>query len=169
MTDNAYVATFSGNDAGEKQWPAVNSAYDFVIPSYQLLTSRFESADTRLTALLTLASTLTIAVPIFAKTVRPGVSFTSFSFGCGVLAFILGACIGIYGRVTGSIVLPDPMVIYKKNLHKSEWEFRKDQIYFAGKNFDANAQAVRRKGNVSIFVTITLLAEVLAFGAWIIR
>ena len=41
----------------EKQFPAVEVAYHFVLPSYQQMATRFESADTRLTTLLTLVST----------------------------------------------------------------------------------------------------------------
>jgi hypothetical protein len=151
-----------------EQWPAVDRAYDFVIPSYQLLASRFEAADTRLTAMLTLTSTLTLAVPIFAKSLQPDISFASPFFASGMAIFLIGSIIGIFGRVMGSLTLPDPMVIYETGLQDSEWEFKKDQIYFAGENFNANLQAVRKKGNVSIFMTVTLLLEIVAFVTWII-
>src|SRR5690348_11408848 len=123
MIDNTDVTQFIATN----NWPAVSKAYDFVIPSYQLLTSRFEAADTRLTALLTFTSTVTLAVPIFAKSVDSNISFGSFFFGSGMAIFLVGAVIGLLGRVTGSITLPDPMVIYRKSLSESEWEFEKNQ------------------------------------------
>jgi hypothetical protein len=169
MPDNAVVTeNIKGVQPEKDQWPAVDRAYDFVMPSYQLLAGRFEAADARLTALLTLTSTLTLAVPVFAKNVQSNTSFASPFFVCGMLAFMLGAIVGIFGRVTGSLVLPNPMVIYEKSLHRSEWEFKKNQIYFAGENFTANAQAIRKKGNVAICVTVALLLEVVAFAMWVI-
>lgn len=148
------------------KWPAVERAYDFVLPSYQLLAGRFEAADTRITALLTLTSTLTVAVPIFAKNVRPDISFGSPFFLFGMTIFVLGGILGVIGRVGGGLTLPDPMTIYNKSLHESEWEFKKNQIYFAGENFDSNVQAVRQKGNVAISVTIALMVEIVAFAVW---
>ena len=169
MADNAVDIKIMGDvDAGSKKWPAVDRAYDFVLPSYQLLASRFEAADTRLTALLTLTSTLTLAVPILAKSVQPTISFASAFFVSGMVIFVLSALVGILGRVIGALTLPDPMIIYQKSLQKTEWEFKKDQIYFAGENFAANLQAIRRKGNISIAVTIALLLEVFVFAVWIV-
>lgn len=55
----------------EERWPAVRRAYDFVLPSYQMLASRFEAADTRLTVIMNLAATLTLGAPLLAKSIRP--------------------------------------------------------------------------------------------------
>lgn len=153
----------------EEQWPAVDAAYSFVLPSYQLLVGRFEAADTRLTSLLTLSSTLTLAAPLFAKSVQPTISFRSPFFVFAMAVFLLAAIVGILGRVAGTLALPDPMIMYEKSLHCSEWEFKKNQIYFAGEHFDYNVQAVRKKGNVAICVTIMLLLEIVAFVIWIIK
>jgi hypothetical protein len=118
--------------SGPELYPAVDTAYDFVLPSYQLLTTRFEAADTRLTTLLTFASTVTLAAPIFGKTVQPDIGFAAPAFVCGIVCFVVAAVIGVIGRVSGNLVLPDPMVIYEKSLHRSEWEFKKNQICYAG-------------------------------------
>lgn len=168
MTDTAAVSATSREAQTAQQWPAVDTAYDFVIPSYQLLVTRFEAADTRLTALLTLGSTLTVTVPIFAKNVQSDISFASPFFLLGMALFLLGAVIGIVGRVTGSLALPDPMVIYRKSLHHSEWEFKKNAIYFAGQHFDYSVQAIRYKGNVALCVTVALLLEVVLFVVWVV-
>ena len=170
MTENNdFSENISEVVSDEDRWPSVNRAYDFVIPSYQLLATRFEAADTRLTALLTLSSTVTIAAPIFAKNVRPDIRFASIFFVIGMAVFLIGAFIGIFGRVTGSLALPDPMVMYRESLHCSEWEFKKNQIYFAGEHFDHNVQSIRKKGNVAICVSVATVVEVLAFVTWIVR
>jgi hypothetical protein len=55
----------------EGPWPSVETAYHFVLPSYQMMVSRFDAADTRLTALLTMTSSLTLGAPILARAVDP--------------------------------------------------------------------------------------------------
>jgi len=167
MSENGLFIEQLKEPEGRDKWPAVDRAYDFVLPSYQLLATRFEAADTRISALLTLTSTLTIAVPIFAKNVQPGISFASPYFLLGMMFFLLSSVLGIIGRVSGGVMLPDPMVFYNENLQESEWEFKKNQIYWAGENFFTNAQAIRQKGNVATAMTIGLLVEVLAFAAWL--
>jgi hypothetical protein len=162
------VAITVDEGSEEIQWPAVNRAYDFVMPSYQLVAGRFEAADTRLTTLVSLTSTLTLAAPIFGKNVQPNISFASPFFVAGMVIFLLSALTGILGRISGSLTLPDPMVLYNQSLEETEWEFKKNQIYFAGENFNSNVQAIRKKGNISICVTVALLLEVASFVAWLV-
>jgi hypothetical protein len=170
MEDNtAVTAVTAPLPPSESEWPSVRIAYDFVIPSYQFLVTRFEAADTRLTALLTFISTLTLGVPVLAKSVRPDISFTSPIFIFGMAIFVLAAVLGVIGRISGGLMLPDPSIIYEKFLADSEWEFRKDQLYFAGENFYTNWDAIRKKSNMSVALTIALLVEVAAFAVWFAR
>lgn len=160
------VAVVSEKSIQDK-WPAVEAAYTFVPLSYQLLSARYEAADTRLTAILTLASTLTLGAPIFARTIRPDISFGSPLLWVAISVYALGAVAGVVGRVRGSIVLPDPTVIFETTLHQSEWSFKMNQIFWAGQNFRKNAEAIRQKGNVAIWLTVALLVEVLLLVGWI--
>jgi hypothetical protein len=153
----------------EKRWPSVRRAYDFVLPSYTMLASRFEAADTRLTVIMNLAATLTLGAPLLAKSIRPQISFSSPWFVTAIVLFVIASVIGISGRVRGSLILPNPGVMYRKNLHKREWTFMKDEIYFAGVNFDANAKTIRRKGNVTLTVAILVGLEILALVGWVAR
>ena len=136
----------------QHEYPAVPSAYDFVIPSYQWLVGRFDAADQRLTFLLGLISTLTLGAKMFATALRPDISFRSVWFISAIVLCLCAGTVGIRGRVNGRLRLSDPMVIYQKNLHHSEWAFKKNTIFFAGQHFNANAEAIRRKGNTSAFV-----------------
>lgn len=166
MGVNLYMDTSQQTD--EQKWPAVSAAYDFVLPSYQLLAARYEAADTRLTTLLTFMATLTLAAPIFGMNVNPNIAVATPSFLCGMGFFVVGAVIGVVARVSGNLVLPDPMVMFNKSLHRSEWEFKKNQIDFAGQNFKTNADAVREKGNMALAMTFALLLEVACFAVWLI-
>lgn len=79
-------------------YPSVELAYDFVLPSYQMLATRFEAADTRVTSFLTLVASVTLAAPLFAKTVRPDSQFSSPLFIAGVICFLGAIAVGVWGR-----------------------------------------------------------------------
>jgi hypothetical protein len=81
--------------------------------------------------------------------------------------FILTVVVGLTGRVKGSLTLPDPMVHFRTSLHETEWTFKKNAIYFAGKHFDSNARAIRTKGNLSIAITLLLVVEIVALIVWL--
>jgi hypothetical protein len=151
----------------ELKWPSVSAAYDFVIPSYTLLVSRFEAADTRLTNLLTFGATITLGAPIFAKAVQPAISFRSSWFILAMAAFLLSASIGLVARVCGALTLPNPMLFYQHSLHETDWAFRKNAIYFAGEHFGKNARAIRVKGTLALVAAASIIAEILSFVLWI--
>ena len=157
----------TGDNGLNKQWPSVDVAYGFVLPSYQLLAGRFEAADHRLTSLLSIASGLTLAAPILARAVTPEITFTSRLFIAGLLLFAVIVVLGLVGRIIGVLTLPDPMVHYKMSLHEPEWVFKKNAIYFAGLHFESNANAINRKSNVAILITLLLVAQVFCFALWI--
>jgi hypothetical protein len=147
-------------------WPAIDQAYDFVIPSYQMLAARYESADTRLTALMTMTSTLTLGTPLFARAVRPDVDFGNPLFIAGVCLFIAMFIAGIVGRLLGRLILPDPSVMYAY-LHERPCEFKKNAVFLAGKHFVANADAIRTKGNFGAAISCGFMFEVTVFVLWL--
>jgi hypothetical protein len=151
----------------EDKWPAVMVAYDFVMPSYSLLVSRFEAADTRLTILLTFAATVTLGAPVLAKAMQPNIEFMSPRFLSAVASAMLSVGLGIAARVRGRLTLPNPKKVYNENLHESEWAFRKNALYFAGQHFDLNADAIRRKGNWAIAAALLIILEIILFLPWI--
>jgi hypothetical protein len=156
-------------DSDEVKWPSVRAAYDFVIPSYNLLASRFEAADTRLTILLTFAATITLGAPILARAAREKIDFASPWFGLAIASFILSIGMGLVARVRGTLILPNPMKIYTESLHETEWAFRKNAIYFAGQHFSANAKAIRIKGNVADIAAALIILEILLLLTWFVR
>jgi hypothetical protein len=151
----------------ERKWPAVEAAFAFVIPSYQMLASRFEAADGRLTTILTTAVSLTGAAPVLGRAVRPDLSASSGWFVLGLVLFGVVLALGVTGRVSGRLTLPDPQVHWNEALSQSPWEFRKSAIYFAGQHFDLNAKAIERKSIITIWMAALLGAEIVAFALWI--
>jgi hypothetical protein len=154
------------SDTQEDKWPGVRAAYDFVIPSYSLMVSRFEAADNRLTALLTFGASITLAAPLLGKAAQPMIAFSSPWLLLAVTMFVVSVGIGLYGRVSGAITLPNPAVLFRESLDETDWAFRKNMIYFAGEHFDANARAIRHKGNLAFAVALLLVCEIILFLFW---
>ncbi len=154
-------------DPNEANYPAVKYAYDFVMPSYQQMASRFDAADNRLTTLLTLITTLTTGAPVFAKAVRPDISLKSPFFISMMVLGIIAAVTGMFGRYSGRIVLTNPHFLFKNTLHESEWEFKKNAVQFAGEHFNQNSATLRRKGELGVWATVALLLEILCYVGWL--
>ena len=148
-------------------FPATDAAFAFVMPSYQLLTTRFEAADTWITSLLTVTLSLTLGAPVFAKAIRPGLSLDSAPFMAAAALAVACVIAGLVGRIKGNIVLPDPMVMYERSLTRSDQSFKLAQIYYAGENFDRNARAIAIKGNVAIAMTVAICWETLFLIVWL--
>jgi hypothetical protein len=134
-----------------------------------MLIGRFEAADSRLATVMTLASSLTLGAPVFAKTIRPQIQFGSPWFISAVVVFVIATVVGIFGRIRGTLTLPDPSVYFERWLHKSEWEFMKDAVYFAGEHFAANAEVVHQKSRTSLIVVGLLAVEILLLVSWVAR
>jgi hypothetical protein len=161
--------TVAASQSDENQWPAVETAYDFVVPSYQLLVSRFEAADTRLTSLLTLVATFALGAPVFAKNVRESLAFDSSWFIFAMLCAVLAIACGVWGRMYGSLILVDPGVLYRESLHESQWEFKKNAIVYAGQHFQRNATTIEFKGLLSDGVVMFFILEMACFIVWFVR
>lgn len=73
---------------GDK-WPSVIYAYDFVLPSYQWMTSRVEATVTRIQGLMTFAATVTLGFPVLGQTIDKEASFVSLPFIVAVACFWL--------------------------------------------------------------------------------
>jgi hypothetical protein len=151
------------------KWPSLDIAYAFVLPSYQLLTGRFEAADSRIVSLITMASSLAPAGPVFAKAIRPNISFTSLWFITALVTFGVITFLGLLARIRGVLILPNPRILRQTALNKPEWRFKADALYLAGQHFDKNAHAINTKGNWSIALTALLVLEVGLFIVWIAR
>ncbi len=161
MTGDIYTAV------QPEQYPGVEPAQAFVLPSYQWMVTRVEAADSRIQAVVTFVATLTLAVPALGKAVRPWISFDSHWFVGAMLVALGTAVIGVTARTRGALVLPNPRVLYEQWLHLSPWEFQKDAIFFAGKHFDANARLVRAKALAVAVMAGLVVLELLLLVAWL--
>jgi hypothetical protein len=160
------MSTIEAEHENKSQWPAVDAAYAFVVPSYQMMLSRYEAADTRLNALTTVAAGLAGFAPALGKAMNASSAFEGW-FVAGSVLLVAAVVAGLWARTMGGVGLPNPRVIFDKHLHESDWEFRKNAIDYAGQAFELNAAIIRRKGNWSVAVMILMTLGIVAFSVWI--
>ena len=154
--------------ASETEWPSVRAAQSIVLPSYQWMLSRIESADGRLQTLVTFIATLALGVPAAVHSAGSTLSLTAGWFLTATALAVLAVVIGIVARSRGAVILPDPQSLYNTSLQLTEWEFQRDALFFAGKHFAKNKATVEAKSAAVSWMTILFLAELVCLFLWII-
>jgi hypothetical protein len=154
----------------EDEWPGVKYAYDFVVPSYQLMLARIEAADSRIQTLQTFIVTATFGLTaVISATFEKGqLQFVSLPFILAMALFCLAIVLGVIGRSSGGVVLTNPGNLYSKYLRRTEWKFKKDMVYFAGEHFKKNKDAVEHKHTITTAMTWLFLAEMALLLFWVI-
>ena len=147
-------------------YPSTGLAYEFVRPSYEWMLGRIDAAETRAQRVQVFAATLTFAAPVLVRTITPAITLDSGWFYAAVVAFVIILVLGVLIRLAGPVTLPSIKIMREQWLHLSEQQFRQDTVFFAAKHFDANHQAVNRRGNVVIGMTLAFGVEVLLFLVW---
>jgi hypothetical protein len=152
----------------EATWPGVHPAYDFVGSSYASILQRLDAANSHLETLQTFAASITLAAPILAASVVKDVDFRSPWFLSALSIFIVVIVIGAVARVWGTVQLITPQLLYDHWLRYTEWEFKKNAIYWAGQHFKANSALVSKKAWAAFGMTVLLLLEMGLLLAWVV-
>ncbi len=147
----------------DAMFPSVNVAYDLIDRSYKVMLERLESVDSRIQSLQTLIVTLTLAAPVFSAAILKQVNFISPWFIAALVAFAAAISFGVAGRAYGFVTLVNPKVVYDQWLHFTEWEFKKNAIYFAGEHYEANASLVNTKGRFLTVMSLLFVVEIVLF------
>ncbi|MGE3074474.1 MAG: hypothetical protein AB7N24_14605 [Dehalococcoidia bacterium] len=157
------------SQSNAERYPGVDFAYDLVGPSHEWMTARLEAIDSRLDSMQNLVATVTIAAPVLAGAIKEKPDFGSLWFiaAMGIFAAIVLA--GITVRAFGKVMAFSPTELYAKYLHYDEWEFKKNLIYWGGKNFDANRRLISLRAFVANVMGIGFLAEAACLVVWVIR
>ena len=152
-----------------KRWPSVDLAYGFVLPAYQWAQQRLDAVDSRIQTLQAFAASITIAAPVFAAAIVTDIQFDSIWFVLALGAFGITVVTGAIARAWGTVQIISPQRLYQAWLHLSEWEFKKNAIYWAGEHFETNRTLVNGKGWVPMGMTAAFLAEAVFLLIWIGR
>lgn len=152
----------------KEAYPGVDLAYEFVLPSYDWARDRLDSINGRLQAMQGFAVTVTLAVPVFARSVTGnGIDFGSGWFMGAMLTFLVLMVVGLVARARGTLALLDPHVLYEHYLEWGPWEFRKNVLYWAGEHAQLNHDLVIEKGKAINWMTGLFIAESLLLVLWI--
>jgi hypothetical protein len=152
-----------------EDFPGVEPAQSFIIPSYQWMLSRIEAADARINTLLTFFATVTFSVPTVLKAVWPELPLNSGWFIAAAVVAVSIVLYGLHARTKGGICLPHPAEFYDKWLNKSKWTFQKDALYFAGQHFETNRVLVEWKAEAVNRMSGLFAVELLLLFLWINR
>lgn len=153
----------------ESAWPSVDLAYEFVAPSYDWIQSRFESVERRIQTFLAFTATLTLGLPALMVAVVKSVDFGSIWFIAAMVTAIVILALGIAAKIisgSSGIWFLSPDNLYEGWLHYSEWEFKKNAIYWAGQHFNANVALINKMGWILTGMIVLFSAEVILLLAW---
>jgi hypothetical protein len=149
----------------EEKYPSVDLAYTLALASYELIQKRLDVIDTRLQTLIALIATVSLPIPAIA--VAKNLTLNSEWFIAAVVAFVAAIVVGTIGRVTGHVKVILPITLYNEWLHFSEWEFKKNMIFFAGKHFEHNRALANRRGWITSVTALLFFIEGVLVALWV--
>jgi hypothetical protein len=158
-------------DGLASEYPSLDLAYDYVRPSYDLLSRRLDAVESRGRAVLTFASTLTFAMPLLAANLL-GSGTRHLDSPWFLLAIGAFAGIILCGVVLSSgveFLLPSPKPLFEEQLDVEPDQFKVNQLSYAADDFVANSRLVTRLSRTTATAAILMLTEAAAFGMWILN
>lgn len=152
----------SQTETEEKKYPGVDLAYPLALESYEWAAKRFDTLDSRIQTILGLGISLTLAVPIALSALK--LSINGRWFVAAAVLFVLALSLGTYARLMGKLTVITPEMLYQKWLHLSDWEFKKNLIFFAGEHFNKNRNLLEKRHRFAAAATFIFFLEVLALA-----
>jgi hypothetical protein len=156
----------SHQNRNAREWPGVDQAFELAKDSYDALCQRLDAADARLQTLLTYSASFTLAVPVIVGAINKNATFTSYWFYAAMFLFVVIVIVGTVGLAYGTLRLISPKILYEEWLGYSEWEFKKNFVFWAGVHFEQNRGLVNKKGWTAILLTMLFLGESALLVVW---
>jgi len=153
------------------EYPSLDLAYDYVRPSYDLLSRRLDAVENRGRAVLTFAGTLTFAMPLLAANLL-GAGTRHLDSPWFLLASAAFAGIIVCGVMLSSgvdFLLPSPRALFEEQLDVEPDQFKVNQLAYAAEDFVANTRLITRQSQTTSIAAILMLLEAAAFGMWILN
>lgn len=107
-------------------WPSVPLAYEAAEKSRELMVARVDLAAQRAQSIMVSG----LAIVVFAAQVRAQPLEGTQALAAWT-SFIAATAAALAGQWWGTVSIREPRVLFDRWLTKSEWEFRKDAIFFA--------------------------------------
>ena len=154
-----------------QDYPSLDLAYDYVRPSYDLLSRRLDAVESRGRAVLTFASTLTFAMPLLAANLL-GAGIRHLDSPWFLVAIAAFAGIIVCGVILSSgvdFLLPSPRELFEEHLDVEPDQFKVNQLSYAAEDFVANTRLIARLSRTTAVAAILMLVEAAGFGMWILN
>ena len=150
-------------------FPGVHTAFELIIPSYQLAERRLQAVDSWLQNLQAFTVTLTVGATVLASGVVDDISFSSWWFYIAMATAGVTILIGLLGRALGELRLISPRRLFDEGRPASdEWTFKMDLLHAAGVDFDHNHRVVEWKSTAAQFMTVLFLIEGILLLSWVL-
>ena len=152
----------------EDEYPSVEDAYAFVLASYDWTLRRFDAIDTRLRQVAMAAASATLGVPVAARALDQGGSLEFWwLYWLGATIGVVVVVLALWFQTSAHLRLPLLEDIWNQNLHKSIWEFKKDQIKFAADRQNANTRVVNARGRYAMWCAAAFGVQVVVMAIWV--
>ncbi|HUF02814.1 MAG TPA: hypothetical protein VMM38_01420 [Aridibacter sp.] len=128
----------------QKYFPAIETAYPLALDSYAAITRRVEVANQRLQYQATFLLSISGLFPVILRSFD--VPLFSTWFLLVMLGLALALAFAVYPQVfSGHLQLVHPTHLFNDHLDLEPLEFKKNMIFFAGKDFEKNNKLLERQ------------------------
>ena len=157
----AEQSNFTGDE-----FPSLDLAYEFIIPSYDWALRRLDAVERRIESLIVIvtATTGTAILGVIALAQKTGLDFSlcRWEVWVGLLAFlcfVLSMALGFYARHLGRVTFLDPA--FFGTISETPAVFRWNAVQDASEDLRKHADLVARKSRWADWVLIPFIVEVL--------
>lgn len=156
--------------SSESTYPSVELAYEQALHSYDIAIQRSDAVGDTIDKLLTWFSGITIAViTIVATNSNLTAPFKSCWFYISIIIFLAIVILSVVSRIRGTpLMVVSPQELYEKTLGYSQWEFKKNAIYWASQHFIENCRFVTWKAKIAKAMSWLFIVEIITLTVWLI-
>ena len=151
----------------DADYPGTALAYEHIGDAYEGPRSRMDRMEDRFGALVSLAATVTVAVPTLLKGLNVSPDFLDWRFLAAMATGAITVALGVWHRNRGTLRVINPGRLYEKYLHLSPGEFQRRMVYWAGEHWALNIRSVEKQGQILDRLTVAFMVELALFIWWI--
>jgi uncharacterized MAPEG superfamily protein len=159
----------TADKANENQYPAVPTAYDLAVKSYEFGERRFQAVENRNEKILGFAVTVNVALIVFLTSSNsPNLNLKSVFFIIAFLSGITSLILGVFAMFTGRVGTIDITQIYESWLHLKDEDFKSEFIIQAANDFKKTFENIEKKSQLASLSAGFFLLEALLLIVWLL-
>jgi len=155
------------NEPENDEYPSLDHAYDFVLPSVEWTVQRFTAIETRIQQLTGLIATVTVAVPIAISALEEEANLRSGWLIATVALGIGGILMGALAQTLGSLqLLRVDRMARSEYLKRNPEVYRRSVVATAGHTQEVNRRRIQRRAWVAVGLVLVLAGELVLLVVW---